>query len=795
MNPLKQSQNFYNNFVKYALKKEKDLKNFKLILNYVEDIETFLFVINSNIEEIFQRYDELKTNPIKMTASLKLVKKKIENLKKVGKEEKDKKIKEDSDDEGDISDEDDRKGLDDADKIENECGNIIKLIKGIIAFSNKERILAIYLKSTFWINLIKEYNIPDWENINNIFKLRILYKEYNNLVNTIYEVEAKDSNKTKKDSKNRDAIKNDINRYLERDEFAFMLDKLIKEFFEANHDKISNAEILGTIEKFNPYFSVRNKEDKDKYKNNRDVYIFDNVNFSRITKIFIENFRNFNFEEMFEENITDYINKITSKIVNIQTFGNIIKLINEKRIKEEKQKDYFRILEDKYKLIIKNEIKTIKGEKELENSIKIIAEFVSKVFSFYKDNRFLDEEINSLDVKIKSLIYIELITVYNQEEYKKQKDRIFEIYLEKIETKEGRENVIKLIQKLKDDDKNIFIYEKLLKECQFTKEDFFSNYENYKIKTLCLLNEELKNESKKEEGKDKKKGEKSNILNILEQAQNGNEYADTLVKILDKIIKDLDKGAIVKKDLEKFLNIKRPKNVPQKVEEHPVKKEEGKNNENNNTNKDEEDEYVKEKLELLTLILSNYDPTTKYADYMASIKKINEKVESLKFIKDSLMIFHRNKYNENIKQITNILDDIENSPVIKFKTEDTKKVIESLENLRLLCDEIKKVKDFLLFKKIFENAQGIDQAERFEDATKKLGELKELFKNNSKNIEVIFNNEKFFIIFKDIKEELGRKTEIKSKEFVDQMIEYFKIKDSKVIKDLKMIINSKKNMK
>jgi len=174
--------------------------------------------------------------------------------------------------------------------------------------------------------------------------------------------------------------------------------------------------------------------------------------------------------------------------------------------------------------------------------------------------------------------------------------------LEKIETKEGRENVIKLIQKLKDDDKNIFIYEKLLKECQFTKEDFFSNYENYKIQTLCLLNEELKNESKKEdekkeEGKDKKKGEKSNILNILEQAQNGNECAETLVKILDKIIKDLDKGAIVKKD-----------------------------NENNNTNKDEEDNYVKEKLELLTLILKNYDPTTKYADYMASIKKINEKL-------------------------------------------------------------------------------------------------------------------------------------------------------------------------
>ena len=464
--------------------------------------------------------------------------------------------------------------------------------------------------------------------------------------------------------KNRDAIKNDINRYLERDEFAFMLDKLIKEFLEVNHNKISNAEILGIVEKFNPYFSVRNKEDKDKYKNNRDVYIFDNVNFNRITDLFIKNFRNFNFEEMFEENITDYINKITSKIVNIQTFGNIIKLINEKRIKEENQKDYFRILEDKYKYIIKNDIKSIKEEKELEKSIKIIAEFVSKIFSFYKDNRFLDVEINSLDDKIKSLIYIELITVYNQEEYKKQRDRIFEIYLEKIVTKEGRENVIKLIQKLKDDDKNYFIYEKLLKKCQFTKEDFFSNYENYKIQTLCLLNQKLKNESQKED-------------EILEQAQNGNECAETLIKILDNIIRDLDKGVIIKKDLENFLNIKRPINVEQKVKEDPLKKEERKKEENNNMNKDEEDYYVKEKLELLTLILSNYNPTKKYIEYIMIIKEINQKLESLRFIKDSLMIFHRNKYNEIIKQITNILDEIENSPVLKFKTEDTKKAIES----------------------------------------------------------------------------------------------------------------------
>jgi len=130
-----------------------------------------------------------------MTASLKLVKYKVENSKKVGNEES--KNNESSDEETEVSDQDDTKGLENAEKIENECGNIIKLIKDIISFSEKEEILAIYLKSTFWINLIKEYNIADWENINNIFELRKLYKEYNNLVNKLYKVEPKAQKKKK----------------------------------------------------------------------------------------------------------------------------------------------------------------------------------------------------------------------------------------------------------------------------------------------------------------------------------------------------------------------------------------------------------------------------------------------------------------------------------------------------------------------------------------------------------------------------------------------------------------------
>ena len=463
MNPLKQSKEFFDRFIKYILKKEMELKIFKRILNYIEDIESFLFAINLNINQIFQNYEKLKTDPIKMTGSLKLVKYKVESTKKVGKEEN--KNNENSDEESENSDkeskisaQDNTKRLENADKIENECGKIINLIEKIISFSYKENILTINLKSTFWINLIKEYNIPDWENINNIYRLRELYKEYNNLVNKLYE---EDPKVPKKKKENDNSIKSDINRYLERDEFAFMLNKLIKEFFNENKNNITNAEILGTIEKFNPYFSLKDKGDMDKYKNNREVYIFDYVNFKQTTDTFTKTFRKLDFENMFKENITDYINKITGKIEDIQTFGNIIKLIDESKIEVNKQKDYFRILEDKYKLIVKNEIKTIKDNKELNKAIQIIAEFVSKVFLFYKDNRFLEKEISALDDKIKSLIYLELIISYHEEKYKDQKNKIYEIYLDKIDTKEGREDIIKLVKKLNGNDKN-FLY---MKKC------------------------------------------------------------------------------------------------------------------------------------------------------------------------------------------------------------------------------------------------------------------------------------------------------------------------------------------
>ena len=765
MYPLNQDKEFYKEFIKYALKKEKDISIFKRILNYIDDIESFLYVIDENKEQIFKKYGGLKLEPIELSAGLKLVKRSIEKDKL---ENKIKNSLQDlaapaaviqnssnlSNDEG------------------NELDNIIKLIKNIIKFSSSNEILAIYIKSTFWIYLLKLYNIPDWENINNCYNLRNVYKEYNKLINELYRDIPKISESKKNKDDIRQAIKSDINRYYERDEFGFILNKNIKEFFEIKKGKITNSEILGTVEKFNPYFNIKDNSDNDKYKNSRETYIFDYINFSETNKAFNETFHKLDFETIFKENITEFINKITSKIQDITTFGNIIKLIDITRIKD-KKKDYYNILKDKYESFIKNEIESLKGDK-LEKAVKIVSEFISKIFLDENDISFLDEKISKLDDKVKSLIYNELIKTYKGKEYQKMKNYIYDIFLKKIE---DIDNIKQLINNLSEDDKKIFLDEKLMQKCEFKKEEFFSNEENKRIKLLCCLNEDGK-------------------LNILEK---NNIYARKLENTLDDIRNELEQGLIFKNLLETFLNKKKENDIKEK--EKITKINEDKLDEKNNNEKnaqinqksdDNKKEIIKQKLGLIKLILKEYDPEKKYGEYTKTIDQINQSVETLNFIKDSLVIFHKNKYIKDIQKITNIINDIETKPVNEFKNETMKNSIQGLLKHLDLCNQIKKVKNFLLFKKIFENSQGKDQSERFEDGLKKLKNLKKLFDEKSSDIEVIFNEKNFVNIFKNIKEELGRKVEAKSDEFINQMIDYFNIKDNKKQEELLIIIKSKK---
>ena len=150
----------------------------------------------------------------------------------------------------------------------------------------------------------------------------------------------------------------------------------------------------------------------------------------------------------------------------------------------------------------------------------------------------------------------------------KVRDKVDDKFDDKVDDKIDVKADVKIDGKINDkidakiddkiDDRDYFIYEKLLEKCIFEKDDFFSNQENYKIQTLCLLNEELKIESFKQDIKQEKqnnigKDKKEIKLDILSKLENPN--AQRLQIKLDQVREELDNG-IIKKISRKIFKYK-----------------------------------------------------------------------------------------------------------------------------------------------------------------------------------------------------------------------------------------------
>ena len=674
LNPINQDLDFFTKFINYTISK-KEFSIFEKGLNYIRDIETFIIVIEKTKEQIFDKYFKSDTpfSPIKLKANLDLIKK-----------EKNKEMK-----------------------------TIIPSIESIINYSKDKKVLLVYFTSNFWIQILKEYNIPDDINIENCFKLRETFINYNKLVNELFKNEKKSD------------IKKDINKYFERDEFAFILDKNIKKLLDNNKEsnkELSNSEILGFVEAFNPYY----KEEKYSYK--RDTYIFDYINLDDNSEQFIETFQKLKFEEMFKDNINEFLNKMISKIKNIPNFGTILTLIDIK--KTSKVDEFYNQLKDKYESVIKKQIDSLTG-KELDDAIEITAKFVDLLFIHEKDCKFIEQKINKLNKKISSLIYNELMRRCKGDEYKPMKELIYKKFLNKLE---NIDNIIELIGSLDKDDKKTFL-EELMKKCLFTKEEYYSNNENAKILLLCKLNEKK-------------------IIKINEEGIN---YVD-IEKILQLIRKDLE-GEIEIKKLKEFL--------------------------------ENDKKSIINKLGLIKIILSDFGPEEEYSKLKEIIEKIKNDIDELSLIKNSLLIFHRNKYQREIRDISNLIKDMQEKNLKNYKAEATQESIKNIMDLKPTVENVKKVKDILLFKVLYDEAYGNDQEKRFEDASEKLKNMKKIF-GESDAANKIYQDQENKPIFNKIKEMLS-KNEAKAEIFIEQMKTYFNLKGKdELIKDLTIIFKSKK---
>ena len=788
-NPINQNDFFFYKFINYAIEK-KDFPVFENGLNFIKDIETYITVIEKNKEEFYNKYNSKKIKEIIRLDNLKFKKcdekddvneiptnlKGNSDINSCGKEIIISTQEKDSEEEKNIiSTKNETNAAEKKEINKKHIFDFLNNIKSIIDYSKENNTFLIYFTNNFWEYVLNYFNEPEQDNILICSKLRGLFIEYFNLVKKVIPEKDKDFN----------IIRKDANTYFERDEFAFLLDQIIRKYIENNNKELENIEKLNFIVKYNPYY-------KDpKYSNKIDCNLFDSFDLNRIDNEFIGDFRNMNFEIIFKNNIAEFIKKLFEKIKDISNFEPIIKLINIKNIED--KNIFLEQLKKRYDNLISNEIGTLTNEK-LKEAVHVVAKLAIINYIYgpqdqkEKKLEFIKRRIKRrLDKKIIPLIFIEIINlIFNkknkdnkvedgeennndekieeEEEYTNVdftilKTFIFEEFSKNLEDNDDIKNIIKLLDCLEgknekekidyqiSEDKVTNINEfltKLMDNNLFNKDDFFSGKQDIRIELLCELYEK---------GKIKKTSE---------------EYYDKIIKLIDLIKIDIE-GEIKKSKLEEFLRIDKP--------------------------------LVIQRLKLVKLVLIGFNPEEKYEELEKKNNEINGEIKKLKNIKDNIIIYHKEFYQDTIKRLIDIIKNNQNKKLLDYRAGSIRELIQEIEknddekgNLKDLAERVNKVKNFLLFNIIYEMKSGKDENKNFDNAYEKLEEIGKKLKNKTNIIEL---NNLYKDIFKKIKEKLSNNEE-RSQELIKNLIDYYQIdvkndKDNKeLIDNLTILFKSKK---
>ena len=419
INPIKQNFEFLKEFIRYIIK-NKNFDTFKIGLKYIKYIEDFIAIIveKKNREDILNAYIKGETDP----------KKKEKHYIELGRNLKLKKTEKFGEDEDENNIEDEKKKKEEEETIptntliitpsetseleknkrdykketskhfkDNSHINIekkekkialelTKNIEEIISFCNKNNVFLIYLTNDFWKYILYYYQEPTQNNIIICFNIRKAFINYYKLVTKIFE------------KKKNSIIKKDALTCFDNDEFAYLLDDIIKSFMNSHKD-LKNIEKLGYITKYNPYYK------EEKFHEKVDSDIFDSFDLNQIDEETIADFRNFKFENVFKGKINDFTREFISKIKNISNFEAVIKLINFKRIiknEPKSMKKFLEFLNKKYDDIIPKEIESVT---DIDKAIKIVADLGILFFTYEEEEHKLDFETEKIK-KLSKNIYL-----------------------------------------------------------------------------------------------------------------------------------------------------------------------------------------------------------------------------------------------------------------------------------------------------------------------------------------------------------------------------------------------------
>jgi hypothetical protein len=204
-----------------------------------------------------------------------------------------------------------------------------------------------------------------------------------------------------------------------------------------------------------------------------------------------------------------------------------------------------------------------------------------------------------------------------------------------------------------------------------------------------------------------------------------------------------------------------------------------------------EPSLIRQRLSLIKLILGGFEPDEQYIKLKKRNDEINKDLNDLKYIKDNIIIYHKEYYQEIIKKIIEVIKNNQNKKIIDYKGGTIGDLIKETENkgLKDLADKINEVKNFLLFDVIYGMNSGKDEGKAFDSAYNKLNQIKTDLQSN---MDIIDLNNNYKDIFKKIKEKLSN-NEDEANDFINKLGKDWKIKENtKLIKELTILFKSKK---
>ena len=743
--PIKLNFDFFNKFIGFSARK-KDIAIFKIGLKYIKNIKMFINIINNNLQDIFDIYNDIKdeNDLVKINEYI--------NFKKIEKKQVEK-ISEDKKNENYSDSIENNNKNDSRDIIPDYINNLESIVDSL-----KDAKIFINFNKDFWKFLLNSYNEITTNNISICSQLRKIFLKYYDLIT---------KNDTLKNSKLAADLKD-----LDND-FCNAIENIIDNYIKKNKT-LNVIEKLELIIKFNPYYIKGLYPKKPKEK------IFELFDLDDANEEFIERFKKMEFELIFNKKLTEYINAITSKIKKLEHVGILMKLINTKLLMLN-QKDkvkyvlkYLDNLNEKYDSLnkdVKDLLNSLneknkelsKAKKlQLDKEVKIIVDLIYLNFIYQKENlknKFFNNINQDLPKSLIRLVYQGIINKYigykeanDEQEDDEEFDEEFEEEKEEKE-QEGEEEEEKKYKRLIDD-----VIDKIVKEIK--DNDDINNI----IKIIDCLKSEPNEKNKKINKKLKEKREKI-LNNFLIKIINNNlfqrEEFFALKNIINSLFNFIEKE---KKSIKKIVEIDDGESITfeemmnyiyGKLKKVLSLDADERDKSNEKSNNKISDELLSDKLKnlnrekLLNLFLQ------KFLEYNFKIK-ISDKNEMEKYVK---IFFEENikikllyeliskiddkgEYYESIKELLNeIKNDITNKNIIKKELEEFLKNDEDTKILRF--DLISKVFDTFKSKEEYNNLK-----EKFENINKDIATLKE----TKENISLYFkeSQKKFIIELKSI---------------------------------------------